>query len=1214
MSFKSKKSSEDKNITPKYKNNRKTFLAAIALVGIGSVVAGIVGAALTVYSSKSNKDNEPEIYLSSNNYDSTIFLNEKRNVDFRIQANTTLPTKLNYQWYSGTNINNGIALQNTNDSTLSLDTQSFKTANTYHFFVLVSGNFNDKTISVTSQVFNLQVINKPQVTFSNDATIDATVAETNYQTIYGDPVCNNKNTSLTYQWYKSDSNSLNINQLNQSQLIQNATNSFYTLTKNDVKQEQTIYYYLLVKGTINNDIFYTLSKPYTVVVQNQASITVSYNQSTFSATKGYDGSTITADVVNSVNLQDSYQWYTNNPIYDKNQSIIINSVTYYEIPNANNQWYSLTKTDTETVGTWTYLLQVTASQNGITIKSNNEESGINVVVSESPSIEITDSNNFQIKGYLQQSSDIILNPNILVNGQDPNDSNVSLSYQWYSNSYMSNENGTLLKNQINASLVINNKLLITSNLYYYLVVTAVILNSANKSTISATSTVFHITLSQSIPNKISIGDVTSNIIASNNSSKFTIYNQDLTNLPSLKLLYNQTLPTNITDTIEWSYAYYENGKLTSKIVFVNNETNINLANYQKVLNNLFLYGGVIYATSTLSDSISNQVIQIQTISSYTINTLNISSSVVYSKASYSLYTNQATQLPTLSPTISYDINGVSTSQISDINGTIKYQWYKENKVISSSFNATANSSSYIFTTNDTNNQTGSINYYLIISLEINNETIILNQANKDNEVTISFVADPTITVQNNLPNNTSDSISYYLTQNQSANLPVVSATVSSSVTSFSTISYVWTYTNLYTNKTETSTSSNAFFNLNKILSTAGKYEIWLMVKADFLGISLIGNSEASPFIIMVNPTPTITLTSNTTQNIEVNNTYQISANIDLNNLDLTTSEFNAWQQNNIYTYKIQMYSLSNSLNITSFDSLFNWTTVESGSLTFINKNNTITSTVNFRALLKIDSRPLIQYRIVVMQNNTNLQITSDITNIKPIFSSNSQAQTNLNDLLQNPDYDIGLIWQYNNNQTKPSNQNNNFLNVLTDVNAASSSQAVEGWCFANKWWASLQSISYIQSGTSEKTYGLNYNAPFSSFVLTYKLSTDAVQTVKNSSWNTIASFTGGSILKFYLPLNFFESVVSSTNPITNTPYTITLTTAITATETTLSWGYNSSFNGINNIFFVLYHSDNDSSLTKTWNYPNLYKLDFSSSTTITTTYATSWSWLPIYNV
>lgn len=387
--------SETNQTKKKKRNGLIAFGTAISIAAIIAGVGGYFGEKLssnnkissnTNNSSASSTSNSGEIKIPQSPTIQTVFMNTTKNTTLVFSAiSKSKKNNLQFQWYSTkestipTNIEDATLLPKQDyqtiessigyfTSTLNLPSRTFQSIGSQYYFCIVSIK-DDSASSQTSGIYQINVINQPKAIFSTPQTIYATLNETSYQTISPNASFAGGSNVLisSYQWYKSTTE--DATSVSDMTLIKDANNSSYTLTANDVSSLTSStspieYYYLEINANIDGTDFSQLSPGYPVNVQSPMKISITYsgtniansNNNSYIDVSTNSTTTISTSIQWGSNINNkvsniSYQWYSTNPIYKDNTSIMVNGVTYYIIPKATKQTYLLTSDDTATATT-----------------------------------------------------------------------------------------------------------------------------------------------------------------------------------------------------------------------------------------------------------------------------------------------------------------------------------------------------------------------------------------------------------------------------------------------------------------------------------------------------------------------------------------------------------------------------------------------------------------------------------------------------------------------------------------------------------------------------------------------------------------------------------------------------------------------------------------------------------------------------------------------
>jgi len=330
---------------------------------------------------------------------------------------------LTYQWYSNTSLSNtgGTSIAG---ATTSSYTPSSATVGTYYYYCVVSSSGNGCT-SVTTNAVTVTVVADPSIS-SQPSDITECVGGTTALSV----TATGGTPSLTYQWYSNTSLS---NSGGSS--ISGATASTYTPSSTTAGT----YYYYCVIGASGNGCTSVTTNAVTVTVVADPSISVQPSD----ITECVDGAlelSVTA-IGGSPSL--TYQWYSNTSLSNTGGTSIAGATSSNYAPASSS------------AGTYYYYCIISASGTGCTSVTTN---AVTVTVVADPSISVQPSNITECVGGTTALSVTAIN------------GTPSLTYQWYSNTSLSNSGGTSITGANSSTYTPASST--AGNYYYYCVINA----------------------------------------------------------------------------------------------------------------------------------------------------------------------------------------------------------------------------------------------------------------------------------------------------------------------------------------------------------------------------------------------------------------------------------------------------------------------------------------------------------------------------------------------------------------------------------------------------------------------------------------------------------------------------------------------------------------------------------------------------------------------
>ncbi|MBQ8836104.1 MAG: S-layer homology domain-containing protein [Clostridia bacterium] len=330
--------------------------------------------------------------------------------------------------------------------------------------------------------------------------------------------------NVTYQWYKNSEKS-NVGGI----AIDGATSNRYTPATDEIG---IAYYYV----TASCEGLSATSKIATVTVEApEVKFTSNLNETEIKCTQGKDvpALTVAAEYTGVTDNAVTYQWYSNTTKSTEGGTLIENATDASYTPASDN------------VGTTYYYVVATCEE-------KNSASKIATVTIEEPIVKITSDLDEEEKFCIFGKSA----PNLAISAEYTGVTEEVITYQWYSNTTKSTEDGTPIDNAIEASYTPKTDALGTT--YYYAVASC-----EGKSAVSAIATVT-VEADLSPESGLWLGIETSN--GSVNFVKFTDANGE-----KIDGLYSELDGTKITVTLPRSYG--ANEKVTADFNLTQTATN-----------------------------------------------------------------------------------------------------------------------------------------------------------------------------------------------------------------------------------------------------------------------------------------------------------------------------------------------------------------------------------------------------------------------------------------------------------------------------------------------------------------------------------------------------------------------------------------------------------------------------------------------------------------
>lgn len=189
---------------------------------------------------------------------------------------------------------------------------------------------------------------------------------------------------------------------------------------------------------------------------------------------------------------------------------------------------------------------------------------------------------------------------------------------------------------------------------------------------------------------------------------------------------------------------------------------------------------------------------------------------------------------------------------------------------------------------------------------------------------------------------------------------------------------------------------------------------------------------------------------------------------------------------------------------------------------FINLSNNNYLTNNYIQVNKLLNNLIFYFKFELIKNgNLICKVNSNLSFLSKTYKNKDGAIKYLHYLLENPIYDLGLLWSCN------RNIKDTLFNIATSNSY--SGFKIMGYKFLSDLDLNLQSITYIPKNT---TYGLVTNAfSFPTFILTAKsMNTIYFTNWTNNSWNSKQSvLLANSTFSMVLPISLLTNSFTFSN-------------------------------------------------------------------------------------
>lgn len=266
---------------------------------------------------------------------------------------------LTYQWYSNVvpSTSGAVEIAGQTAKTYNITSEDAATTGTKYFFVKVSGTIGGVAlVPVYSDIATLTINVTPSIIISSQSENSSVIVgqTTSLPELSVTASSGVAGESLTYQWYKSASGSLEEG----TTAIAGATEKTYTLTADDVKAVGEQHFFVKVSGTVNGaPLNHADSKIITVLVSAAPVITFQNTLANATATLNQADNLplFTIEVTPIQNAVWSFQWYSNTTDSTSGGT---------EIVGATGNSYQVKADDLTAVGLKYFYVEVSATING----------------------------------------------------------------------------------------------------------------------------------------------------------------------------------------------------------------------------------------------------------------------------------------------------------------------------------------------------------------------------------------------------------------------------------------------------------------------------------------------------------------------------------------------------------------------------------------------------------------------------------------------------------------------------------------------------------------------------------------------------------------------------------------------------------------------------------------------------------------------------------
>lgn len=341
-----------------------------------------------------------------------------------------------------------------------------------YFFVQIGGSIDGvKLIPINSNIVDLSVNAFPEITISsNPKDLNATINQATNLRTFSVGVNPIQDAQLNYQWYSTNTTGSNKDW----HLINGATSATYTVSVSDLNTVGTKHYYVKISGnlkriklgSINSNVAtLRVNTVPTIVIQSQP-----INQTVMPRTTNLPTFSVGINPIQGAQL--NYQWFWSNPKGSWNQ-----------IDGANSSSYTVNASDVLTPGsTKRYYVRISGTISGSKLQFVNSNTAT-LEVNALPEIKINQQPQKRTY-YLNKSGQTTPAFSVGVNPiQD-----AKFTYQWYSNTTNSTNNGTAIAGAISPSLTIPANDLKNAGTKYYYVKVGGTLNGLNLAVINSNVT------------------------------------------------------------------------------------------------------------------------------------------------------------------------------------------------------------------------------------------------------------------------------------------------------------------------------------------------------------------------------------------------------------------------------------------------------------------------------------------------------------------------------------------------------------------------------------------------------------------------------------------------------------------------------------------------------------------------------------------------------